>query len=257
MFYVSTWRHPSWATSLNDVLSSISFFLIFLSFLVYSSFLSIAIQIFYLRFLYTLCFACFLSFSIFTSSISLQWSTRFILRFLFISFILRPFSALSFQFLTSPSHSTAISLIPRCFALSFLFDHVFCSPAHLIHSKILLILSSYFCMFLPKIAASVSVSAWTLVAISCERYYAIVHPLKSRRWQTLSHAYKLIALIWCGSLICMSPIAIVSRLIPTSQGKQQNVVSDKRQLGYITQIDFGFSIHLLLFLCYFNRIWVL
>lgn len=187
----------------------------------------------------------------------LQWSTRFILRFLFISFILRRFSALSFQFPTSPSHSTAISLIPRCFALSFLFDHVFCSPAHLIHSKILLILSSYFCMFLPKIAASVSVSAWTLVAISCERYYAIVHPLKSRRWQTLSHAYKLIALIWCGSLICMSPIAIVSRLIPTSQGKQQNVVSDKRQLGYITQIDFGFSIHLLLFLCYFNRIWVL
>lgn len=63
-----------------------------------------------------------------------------------------------------------------------------------------------------------AVSAWTLVAISCERYYAIVHPLKSRRWQTLSHAYKLIALIWCGSLLCMSPIAILSQLIPTSQG---------------------------------------
>lgn len=67
-------------------------------------------------------------------------------------------------------------------------------------------------------ASSVAVSAWTLVAISCERYYAIVHPLKSRRWQTLSHAYKLIALIWCGSLLCMSPIAILSQLIPTSQG---------------------------------------
>lgn len=72
-------------------------------------------------------------------------------------------------------------------------------------------------------ASSVAVSAWTLVAISCERYYAIVHPLKSRRWQTLSHAYKLIALIWCGSLFCMSPIAVVSRLIPTSHGKYQSI----------------------------------
>lgn len=67
-----------------------------------------------------------------------------------------------------------------------------------------------------------AVSAWTLVAISCERYYAIVHPLKSRRWQTLSHAYKLIGLIWCGSLLFMSPIAVLSRLIPTSQGKRRN-----------------------------------
>lgn len=75
-------------------------------------------------------------------------------------------------------------------------------------------------IFIICIASSVAVSAWTLVAISCERYYAIVHPLKSRRWQTLSHAYKLIALIWCGSLLFMSPIAVLSRLIPTSQGNQ-------------------------------------
>lgn len=68
-------------------------------------------------------------------------------------------------------------------------------------------------------ASSVSVSAWTLVAISCERYYAICHPLSSRRWQTLSHAYKLIALIWFLSFLLMSPIAALSRLIPTSQGK--------------------------------------
>lgn len=78
---------------------------------------------------------------------------------------------------------------------------------------------SFSLSFFPWIlASSVAVSAWTLVAISCERYYAIVHPLKSRRWQTLSHAYRLIALIWCGSLLFMSPIAVLSRLIPTSQG---------------------------------------
>lgn len=69
------------------------------------------------------------------------------------------------------------------------------------------------------IATSVAVSAWTLVAISCERYYAICHPLSSRRWQTLKHAYKLIGLIWFGSFLFMSPIAVLSKLIPTSQGK--------------------------------------
>lgn len=76
-----------------------------------------------------------------------------------------------------------------------------------------------------NIASSVAVSAWTLVAISCERYYAICHPLSSRRWQTLKHAYKLIGLIWFGSFLFMSPIAALSRLIPTSQGKSPYTLS--------------------------------
>jgi len=59
----------------------------------------------------------------------------------------------------------------------------------------------------------VGVSAWTLVVMSVERYYAICDPLKSRESrQTLSHAYKMIAFVWLSSLISMSPIAAVSQL---------------------------------------------
>ncbi|CAG2180017.1 unnamed protein product, partial [Oppiella nova] len=61
---------------------------------------------------------------------------------------------------------------------------------------------------------SVGVSAWTLVAISLERYFAICQPLKSRQWQTLSHSYRVIAIIWFGNIVLMSPIAILSELLP-------------------------------------------
>ncbi|XP_033150359.1 cholecystokinin receptor type A [Drosophila busckii] len=66
-------------------------------------------------------------------------------------------------------------------------------------------------------ASSVAVSSWTLVAISCERYYAICHPLRSRTWQTINHANKIIAFIWLGALACMTPIALFSQLMPTSR----------------------------------------
>lgn len=67
-------------------------------------------------------------------------------------------------------------------------------------------------------ATSVAASVWTLVALSVERYYAICHPLRSRRWQTLSHAYNLIGLIWAGGAVSMLPIPILSELQPTNKG---------------------------------------
>jgi 7 transmembrane receptor (rhodopsin family) len=59
---------------------------------------------------------------------------------------------------------------------------------------------------------SVGVSAFTLVAISLERYFAICRPLRSRRWQTVSHSYKMIGAAWAGAITLMLPIAIYQRV---------------------------------------------
>ncbi|KAH0955954.1 hypothetical protein HN011_008374 [Eciton burchellii] len=70
-------------------------------------------------------------------------------------------------------------------------------------------------------AVSVSVGVWTLVAISLERYFAICRPLKSRRWQTQFHAYKMIAVVWTLSLTWNAPILIVSRLKNLRGGRRK------------------------------------
>ncbi|MGH0171689.1 UNVERIFIED_CONTAM: hypothetical protein FKN15_061737, partial [Acipenser sinensis] len=60
---------------------------------------------------------------------------------------------------------------------------------------------------------SVSVSTFSLVAIAIERYSAICNPLKSRAWQTRSHAYRVIASTWILSLIIMIPYPVFSTLM--------------------------------------------
>ncbi|XP_062566552.1 cholecystokinin receptor-like [Saccostrea cucullata] len=62
-------------------------------------------------------------------------------------------------------------------------------------------------------AVSVGVSCFTIVTISLERYFAIVEPLRSRRWQTRSHSYKCILGIWLLALTLMIPIAASQKLI--------------------------------------------
>ncbi len=60
---------------------------------------------------------------------------------------------------------------------------------------------------------SVCISTFSLVAIAIERYSAICNPLKSRAWQTRSHAYKVIASTWVLSFLIMTPYPIFSALV--------------------------------------------
>ncbi|XP_011187624.3 cholecystokinin receptor type A [Zeugodacus cucurbitae] len=104
-------------------------------------------------------------------------------------------------------------------AISDMLLGVLCMPVTLVGTLLRhFIFGEFFCKLIQfSQAASVAVSSWTLVAISCERYYAICHPLRSRTWQTINHAYRIIGFIWFGSIVCMTPIALFSQLIPTSR----------------------------------------
>ncbi|KAJ0179138.1 hypothetical protein K1T71_004850 [Dendrolimus kikuchii] len=101
-------------------------------------------------------------------------------------------------------------------AISDFLLGVFCLPFTLvgqIYRRFLF--GATMCKLIPFLqAVSISVDVWTLVAISLERYFAICRPLKSRKWQTQCHAYKMIAMVWILSLMLNSPILIVSTLQP-------------------------------------------
>ncbi|KAE8746992.1 Sulfakinin Receptor, partial [Frankliniella occidentalis] len=100
-------------------------------------------------------------------------------------------------------------------AVSDLLLGVFCMPFTLLGQLLKnFVFGAAMCKLIPYFqAVSVSVGVWTLVAISLERYFAICRPLKSRRWQTQFHAYKMIAVVWLASCLWNAPILVVSRLM--------------------------------------------
>ncbi|XP_068612627.1 cholecystokinin receptor-like [Brachionichthys hirsutus] len=116
--------------------------------------------------------------------------------------------------------------VTNCFLLSLavsdLMMAVFCMPFTLIPNiledfifgRAMCKAVSYF------MGISVSISTFSLVAIAIERYSAICNPLKSRSWQTRSHAYRVIAATWALSLLIMVPYLVFSHLrsFPKSNG---------------------------------------
>ncbi|XP_017773250.1 PREDICTED: cholecystokinin receptor-like [Nicrophorus vespilloides] len=102
-------------------------------------------------------------------------------------------------------------------AIADLLLGVFCMPFTLIGQLLRnFIFGIIMCKFIAySQVVSISVSVWTLVAISLERYFAICSPLKSRRWQTQFHAYKMISCVWITSLLWGCPLLWTYALQPT------------------------------------------
>ncbi|CAL8322438.1 unnamed protein product, partial [Merluccius merluccius] len=108
--------------------------------------------------------------------------------------------------------------VTNCFllslALSDLMMAVFCMPFTLIPNVLEdFIFGAAMCKIVAYfMGISVSISTFSLVAIAIERYSAICNPLKSRVWQTRSHAYRVIAATWVLAFVVMTPYPIVTHL---------------------------------------------
>ncbi|XP_026071284.1 cholecystokinin receptor type A-like [Carassius auratus] len=137
---------------------------------------------------------------------------------------------------------TVTNLFLLSLAVSDLMLSVFCMPFTLIPN---LMKDFIFGAGMCKVATyfmgiSVSVSTFNLVAISLERYSAICNPLKSRTWQTKSHATKVITATWVVSFLLMLPYPIGNTLVPfmrsnNSTGHMCRLVwpSDVMQTWYV------------------------
>ncbi|KAK3542832.1 hypothetical protein QTP70_004645 [Hemibagrus guttatus] len=110
-------------------------------------------------------------------------------------------------------------------AVSDLMMAVFCMPFTFIPNLLEdFIFGAAMCKIVAYLMGiSVSISTFSLVAIAIERYSAICNPLKSRAWQTRSHACKVIAMTWALSFLLMTPYPIFSSLV--SYPKPNNITA--------------------------------
>ncbi|XP_061539228.1 cholecystokinin receptor-like [Phycodurus eques] len=107
-------------------------------------------------------------------------------------------------------------------AISDLMMAIFCMPFTLIPNILEdFIFGAAMCKTVAYfMGLSVSISTFSLVAIAIERYSAICNPLKSRAWQTRSHAYRVIAATWVLSLLIMIPYPVfnIIKSFPKANG---------------------------------------
>ncbi|XP_061693045.1 cholecystokinin receptor-like isoform X2 [Syngnathoides biaculeatus] len=107
-------------------------------------------------------------------------------------------------------------------AISDLMMAIFCMPFTLIPNILEdFIFGAAMCKTVAYfMGLSVSISTFSLVAIAIERYSAICNPLKSRAWQTRSHAYRVIVATWVLSLLIMIPYPVFSiiKTFPKANG---------------------------------------
>ncbi|KAK7077568.1 Neuropeptide Y receptor activity protein, partial [Halocaridina rubra] len=99
-------------------------------------------------------------------------------------------------------------------AVGDLFMAIFCVPFSFLSTLVLKYwpFGGELCVVVNYLqAVSVFVSAYTLVAISVDRYLAIIYPLRPR--MTRSQAKVIIATVWLLSLFTTLPVAIFSRLL--------------------------------------------
>ncbi|XP_058643010.1 cholecystokinin receptor-like isoform X3 [Onychostoma macrolepis] len=134
-------------------------------------------------------------------------------------------------------------------AVSDLMMAIFCMPFNLIPSLLEdFIFGAAMCKTVAYfMGISVSISTFSLVAIAIERYSAICNPLKSRAWQTRSHAYKVIAATWALSVGIMVPYPVFSILVPFN--KPNNITAHMCRLDWpISQVEQSWYVLLLLIL---------
>ncbi|XP_054471014.1 cholecystokinin receptor [Anoplopoma fimbria] len=134
-------------------------------------------------------------------------------------------------------------------AVSDLMMAVFCIPFTLIPSILKdFIFGAAMCKIVSYLMGiSVSISTFSLVAIAIERYSAICNPLKSRAWQTRSHAYRVIAATWVLAFVIMIPYPIISHL--ESFHRPDNITAHKcRHMWPLATAEQAWYILLLLML---------
>jgi neuropeptide Y receptor len=79
-------------------------------------------------------------------------------------------------------------------------------------------------------AVSVFISAYTLIAISIDRYIAIIYPLRPR--MTKLHSKLIIIVIWIVALLTPLPTALLSKLLPLPQDSNKTELTQDQPMLY-------------------------